>query len=212
MTTKFLDNKIFTFKILLSWRSPRKIAFWTISLPAPLPTPPWKVQILFLLSSRFSDSQSFFFQTWGPRAPDTWPWTGVTLSARLTIPGLLDKRFWEFSLGLRLAKGEGSKQVGLTIPDFHGLTLLSALWDKKGPTERHRGHVQVNREESPRDRAMGNLFSYAPSDRWCFGWGGYWLSCRMYVCVSLWIFGSAETVSPSEMTNLLTGFLKHSRQ
>ena len=53
MTTKFLDNKIFTFKILLSWRFPRKIAFWTIFLPAPLPTPPWKAQILFLLSSRF---------------------------------------------------------------------------------------------------------------------------------------------------------------
>ena len=40
MTTKFLDNKIFTFKILLSWRFPRKIAFWTIFLSAPLPTPP----------------------------------------------------------------------------------------------------------------------------------------------------------------------------
>ena len=53
MTTKFLDNKIFTFKILLSWRFPWKIAFWTIFLPAPLPRPPRKVQILFLLSSRF---------------------------------------------------------------------------------------------------------------------------------------------------------------
>ena len=53
MTTKFLDNIIFTFKILLSWRFPRKVAFWTIFLPAPLPTPPWKAQILFLLSSRF---------------------------------------------------------------------------------------------------------------------------------------------------------------
>ena len=53
MTTKFLDNKIFAFKIILSWRFPRKIAFWTIFLSAPLPTPPWKTQILFLLSSRF---------------------------------------------------------------------------------------------------------------------------------------------------------------
>ena len=53
MTTKFLDNKIFTFEILLLWRFPWKIAFWKIVLPAPLPTPPWKVQILFLLSSRF---------------------------------------------------------------------------------------------------------------------------------------------------------------
>ena len=28
MTTKFLDNKICTFKIVLSWRFPRKTAFW----------------------------------------------------------------------------------------------------------------------------------------------------------------------------------------
>ena len=49
MTTKFLDNKIFTFKILLSWRFPRKIAFWRIFLSAPLPTPPWKTQILFFI-------------------------------------------------------------------------------------------------------------------------------------------------------------------
>ena len=34
MTTKFLDNKICTFKILLSWRFPRKAAFWTILLSA----------------------------------------------------------------------------------------------------------------------------------------------------------------------------------
>ena len=54
MTTKFLDNKKFTFKILLSWRFPWKIAFWTIFLPALLPTPAWKVQTLFFkLSSRF---------------------------------------------------------------------------------------------------------------------------------------------------------------
>ena len=34
MTTKF-DNKISTFKILLSWRFPRKTAFGTIFLSAP---------------------------------------------------------------------------------------------------------------------------------------------------------------------------------
>ena len=40
MTAKFLDNKVFTFEILLSWRFPRKIAFWTIFLSAPPPNPP----------------------------------------------------------------------------------------------------------------------------------------------------------------------------
>ena len=37
MTTKSLDNKIYTFKILLSWRFPRKKKqrFWTIFLSAP---------------------------------------------------------------------------------------------------------------------------------------------------------------------------------
>ena len=39
MTTTFLDNKIFRFKILLSWRFPRKEAFWGNFLSLP-PTPP----------------------------------------------------------------------------------------------------------------------------------------------------------------------------
>ena len=52
MTTKFLDNKICTFKILLWWRFPRKTAFWTIFLSAAKASPPQKARILFLLSSR----------------------------------------------------------------------------------------------------------------------------------------------------------------
>ena len=52
MTTKFLDNKIFTFKFLLSWRFPRKIAFWRIFLSAPLPTPPLKnANFIFIVVS-----------------------------------------------------------------------------------------------------------------------------------------------------------------
>ena len=51
MTTKCLDNKICTFKILLSWRFPRKTAVWTIFLSVPQ-GPPQKAKILFLLSSR----------------------------------------------------------------------------------------------------------------------------------------------------------------
>ena len=40
MTTKFLDDKIFKFKFLLSWRFPRKQAFWgNLSLSAPNTTP-----------------------------------------------------------------------------------------------------------------------------------------------------------------------------
>ena len=42
MRTKFLGNKICTFKFLLSWRFPRKTAFWTIFLFAPKAPPPSK--------------------------------------------------------------------------------------------------------------------------------------------------------------------------
>ena len=54
MTTKFLDNHICTFQILLSWRFQRKTAFLTIFISAPNAPPPpkKKLQILFLLSSR----------------------------------------------------------------------------------------------------------------------------------------------------------------
>ena len=48
-TTKFLDNKICTFKILLSWRFPRKTAFWTILLSDPLSLPPSKSQIFIFI-------------------------------------------------------------------------------------------------------------------------------------------------------------------
>ena len=47
MTTKFHDNKICTFKILLPWRFPRKTAFWTISSLPPRPAPPQKANIYF---------------------------------------------------------------------------------------------------------------------------------------------------------------------
>ena len=41
MTTKFLDNKICTFDILLAWRFPRKIALWDeVPLCPPMPPPP----------------------------------------------------------------------------------------------------------------------------------------------------------------------------
>ena len=52
MTTKFLDNQICTFKILLSWRFPQKQAFWDDFPLRPQGPPPSKAKILFLLSSR----------------------------------------------------------------------------------------------------------------------------------------------------------------
>ena len=64
-TTKYLDNKILSFTILLSWRFPWKIAFWTIFLPAPLPTPPEKRKFYFYCRLAFSESsgkeKSVFF-------------------------------------------------------------------------------------------------------------------------------------------------------
>ena len=51
MTTEFLDSKICIFKILLSWRFPRKTAFWTISSLPPRPPPPQKRKILFIVVS-----------------------------------------------------------------------------------------------------------------------------------------------------------------
>ena len=53
MTTKFLDNKICTFKILLSWRFPRKNSVLDDFPLCPQGLPPHqKAKILFLLSSR----------------------------------------------------------------------------------------------------------------------------------------------------------------
>ena len=58
MTTKFLDNKIFIFKILLSWRFPWKIAFRTIFPSAPLPTPPEKCKFYFYCRLAFSEKST----------------------------------------------------------------------------------------------------------------------------------------------------------
>ena len=56
MTTKFLDNKICSFKILLSWRSPRKTAFLDdfSSLP-PNPHPLKKGNFYFYCRLAFSE-------------------------------------------------------------------------------------------------------------------------------------------------------------
>ena len=52
MTTKFLDNNIFTFKILLSWRFPWKIAFGTIFPLCPPAHPPLKsANFIFIVVS-----------------------------------------------------------------------------------------------------------------------------------------------------------------
>ena len=52
MTTKLLDNQICTFKILLSWRFQRKIAFWTILLSATKGPPPSKSEnFIFIVVS-----------------------------------------------------------------------------------------------------------------------------------------------------------------
>ena len=58
MTTKFLDNKICTFKILLSWRFPRKQAFLDDFPLCPQGPPPLKSEnFIFIV---VSPSLSFF--------------------------------------------------------------------------------------------------------------------------------------------------------
>ena len=69
MTTKCLDNKICTFKMLLSWRFPRKAAFLDDFPLCPRGPPPSKVQTFYLfivvspsLSLGVSESFRGYFQ------------------------------------------------------------------------------------------------------------------------------------------------------
>ena len=58
MTTKFLDDKICTFKILLSWRFPRKQAFWgDFPLRSPSPPPPQKRKYYFYCRLAVSEKE-----------------------------------------------------------------------------------------------------------------------------------------------------------
>ena len=66
MTTKFLDNKISTFKILLSWRFPRKQALLDDFPLCPQAPPPQKRIFYFYCRLAVSD-RSFLFRD----APDT---------------------------------------------------------------------------------------------------------------------------------------------
>ena len=67
MTTKMFDNQICNFKILLSWRFPRKAAFRTIFLSAPKPPTPLKNRKFYfycrLAVSEIGSSQTWLFQT-----------------------------------------------------------------------------------------------------------------------------------------------------
>ena len=59
MTTKFLDNKICTFKILLSWRFPRKTAFLADVPLCPRSPTPQKRKIYFYCRLAVSDYRIF---------------------------------------------------------------------------------------------------------------------------------------------------------
>ena len=69
MTTKFLDDKIWNFKILLSWRFPRKTAFLG-DFPL-LPTPKKKANSIFIVVSPplnfgpASKEKQHFLPFWG---------------------------------------------------------------------------------------------------------------------------------------------------
>ena len=60
MTTKLFDNQICTFKIILSWRFPRKTAFWTIFLSAPKAPPPLKNRKFYFRDSRYFTNTILF--------------------------------------------------------------------------------------------------------------------------------------------------------
>ena len=72
MTTKFLDNKICTFKILLSWRFPRKQAFLDDFPLCPQGPPPLK-------------SENFIFIVVSPSLKELYDISGLSS---------LDLRFW----------------------------------------------------------------------------------------------------------------------
>ena len=71
MTTKFLDNKICTFKILLSWRFPRKTQrFWTIFISAPKCHPLKNATLYFYCRLAVSELETNLASRWeGVRLP-----------------------------------------------------------------------------------------------------------------------------------------------
>ena len=66
MTTKFLDYKICTFEILLSWRFPRKTVFLDNSPLHPTPNPPHKCKFYFYCRLAVSEYWGWggFEQVW----------------------------------------------------------------------------------------------------------------------------------------------------
>ena len=62
MTTNFLDNKICTFKVLLSWRFPRKQAFLTTFLSAPKNPPCSERKFYFYCRLAVSDFSGLLIQ------------------------------------------------------------------------------------------------------------------------------------------------------
>ena len=114
MTTKCLDNKIFTFKILLSWRFPRKIALWTIFLSAPLPTPSLKnANFIFIVVSL---SMIYFFAVKNVvKFPEV---VGVT-NFKPDFLGKIRKKICHQNSTGFFTRGGGCKN-----PKFHHLDLL----------------------------------------------------------------------------------------
>ena len=94
----------------MSWRLPRKIAFWTIFLSAPLPTPPRKTQILFLLSSRFLWTTQNLVVWWNLR----WSFGG--------------KCFWRFSPAKEARKSPSKLRRKFATPPISPKTSPTSLW------------------------------------------------------------------------------------
>ena len=112
MTTNFLDNKICTFKILLSWRFPRKTAFWTIFLSAAKAPPLKKRNFCFycrlaVSEKRFGKDNLRLHFRWGfythnipIRVPVSPPQMVALEEVCLFLPWCCAKLFFASPLGL----------------------------------------------------------------------------------------------------------------
>ena len=123
MTTKFLDNKIFKFKIILSWHFRRKTAFFGLfSSLHPRPTPSRKCKFYFCCRLAVSDSRS-----------DSRNWLGAKISAQI-LGAFFSKLGWSPSARIVIRGHEASKgPKGIHLSELSGSGPLTKNQSSKFP-------------------------------------------------------------------------------